>query len=190
MDISQDDPRFNEIQNIKRKFYALRNGIVADTLRKAGDPHQIIFGLTLPQIKEVADSVGVDIALAEVLWKNKTTRESRLLAPMLYGHDAVSPEQARVMFEDVMCVEEADILCHRLLRHLPFAMGLVADYIASEISLERYTALRLLFNFVGVYPDRAKRLAGKEIERNDKLTHRVAAILYDEACYVLDERLF
>lgn len=187
MDLSHNDPRFNEIQNIKRKFFALRNGVIADTMRRAGDPHRIIFGLTLPQLKEVSESIGVDSGIADVLWENKTTRESRLLAPMLYERNTLSLEKAREMIEGVMCVEEADILCHRLLRHVSFAMGLVADYVGSDISLERYTALRLLFNFVRDYPDRAKRLAEKEMERNDKLTRRVASMLYDEACFVLEE---
>ena len=67
MDLSQNDPRFSDFQNVKRRFFALRNGIIADTLRRAGDPHTIIFGLTLPQLREVAEATGKDDALAALL---------------------------------------------------------------------------------------------------------------------------
>ena len=35
----------NEMQIVKRHFFAMRNGIIADTLRRAGSPYHIIFGL-------------------------------------------------------------------------------------------------------------------------------------------------
>ena len=41
---------FNQTQEIKRRFFAMRNGIVADTIRKAGLQDKMIFGLNLPQI--------------------------------------------------------------------------------------------------------------------------------------------
>ena len=45
---------FNEMQTVKRHFFALRNGVIADALRRAGSPFRIIFGLNLPQIAEIA----------------------------------------------------------------------------------------------------------------------------------------
>ena len=45
---------FNQIQLIKRRFFAMRNGIVADTIRKAGFDYRMIFGLNLPQLKDIA----------------------------------------------------------------------------------------------------------------------------------------
>ena len=49
---------FNPLQNIKRRFFALRNGVIADTLRRAGSPFKIIFGLNLPQLAEIAAELG------------------------------------------------------------------------------------------------------------------------------------
>ena len=46
-----DNNRINDsIKQIKHNFMAYRNGIVSDTLRKAGMPYNIIFGTQLPQI--------------------------------------------------------------------------------------------------------------------------------------------
>ena len=81
--------RFNDMQQIKRHFFAMRNGIVADVLRKAGSPFRIIFGLTLPQITDVANATGKNAELARRLWDNKTTRCSMLLAPMIMPEDAI-----------------------------------------------------------------------------------------------------
>lgn len=77
-------PEYNRMQLIKRRFYAMRNGIIADTLRKAGLGYKIIFGLNLPQITEIASGLTADADLAEELWADRRTRESMLLAPMLY----------------------------------------------------------------------------------------------------------
>ena len=59
------------IKEIKHSFLAFRNGIVSDTLRKAGMPYGIIFGLQLPQLAEIArrydKSVGKGIASAGML---------------------------------------------------------------------------------------------------------------------------
>lgn len=187
MDLKNEDPGFSAMQNVKRRFFALRNGIVADTLRRAGDPHRIIFGLTLPQLAEIASSLtGNTDALADDLWDNRSTRESRLLAPMLMAHRQVNVDKATEMFLDVMCIEEADILCHRLLRHLPFAMDLIELNRNSGNPLTRYTALRLMLNIVSTNPHRAMQIAQDELERNDTYTRRIAMQLADETDFIIN----
>lgn len=185
MDISKEDPRFNEFQNVKRRFFALRNGIITDTLRRGGDPHRIIFGLTLPQLREVADATPADNALAAALWENSSTRESRLLAPMLMDPEATTIETASAMAETVLGVEEADILCHRLLRRLPFAMTLVDRYKDSDHDLLRYLALRLMLNIIRENPQKAMALSEAETARNCPLTRRLALQTADEADFIL-----
>ena len=187
MDLKNEDPGFSAMQNVKRRFFALRNGIVADTLRRAGDPHRIIFGLTLPQLAEIASSLtGDTAAIADDLWNNRSTRESRLLAPMLMVPGRVNMDKATGMFLDVMCAEEADILCHRLLRHLPFAMEMVELNRNSDNSLTRYTTLRLMLNIVSADPHRAMQTAQDELERNDNYTRRIAIQLADEADFIIN----
>ena len=43
-----------QIRQIKSDFFSLRNGEIADTLRKAGSPYKIIFGLQMPQLEQIA----------------------------------------------------------------------------------------------------------------------------------------
>lgn len=72
------------IKRVKHEFMAYRNGIVSDTLRKAGMPYSVIFGLQLPQLTQIAKGIGKSEAIADYLWDDKGVRESRLLASYVY----------------------------------------------------------------------------------------------------------
>ena len=85
--------KFNDLQIIKRRFFAMRNGIIADTIRKSGAPYRMIFGLNLPQIDEISRETGKNKELAEKLHADTSTRESQLLAPMLMPEEEMTPEK-------------------------------------------------------------------------------------------------
>ncbi len=116
------------LKDIKHRFTAYRNGIIADTLRKAGYPHKVIFGLQLPQLKQIADEVRERCAgdetpaersaqIAEALWQDADVRESRLLATYLMDPRTLSPEECLRLAEEARTQEEADMLAFRVLRH-------------------------------------------------------------------------
>lgn len=152
MILSQNDPRFSEFQNIKRRFFALRNGVVADRLRSAGDPHRIIFGLNLPQLHEIADGHGPDGDMAQTLWQNRSTRESRLLATMLFDVQCIDMKSAIELAKDTICQEEADILCHSLLRMHPQAWQIAFEMTRQQMPQSVYCGLRLMFNLLNANP--------------------------------------
>jgi 3-methyladenine DNA glycosylase AlkD len=186
MKLDENNPQFSAMQNVKRRFFALRNGIIADTLRKAGDPHHVIFGLTLPQLVEVSEATGQNKELAQLLWDNNTTRESRLIAPMLMPVSQFSLAEACEYIQQLQCVEEADLLCHRLLRHTDYAFALIEKYSQDGVAdMQRYAALRLAFNLVAKNPELAHQVATAEVARNCSLTRNVAASLVDEASFFL-----
>lgn len=171
---------FNEVQAVKRRFFAMRNGIVADTLRKGGSTFNIIFGLNLPQIVEIAKEIGNDSALGRRLWENRTTRESRLLAPMLMHPSDFTSEEIMEMCQDINDIELADIFCHRFLRHYPTALTIARRLSTSGRDFDRYIAVRLMFNLRNRYPAEAKDMAMKEAEFGDKLTRNLALRLLSE----------
>lgn len=150
MDISQHEEGFSAMQEVKRRFFALRNGIISDTLRKAGSPFRIIFGLNLPQIKEIAGFTGSDRQLAEALWANTTTRESMMLAPMIFPREEFTAETAARWLAECPSAEISDTLCHSLLRHQDYAAELALSTIAKSDASERelYGALRLILNII------------------------------------------
>lgn len=106
------------INQIKHEFLAFRNGIVADTLRKAGYPFSIIFGLQLPQLKEIAAQIGKDKELGLKLWQDENVRESRILALLVLPPEEVSFDEAIYLALTIRSREEADLLPFLLLRHM------------------------------------------------------------------------
>lgn len=131
------DPRLREI---RQRMYALRNGIVADALRKGGIPHKVILGLQLPQLSGIARELGRDRELGEKLWADTASRESRLLACYVLPPESVTEEEALDMAATLMSREEADILAFRLLRYTAFAPALRDRLAASPLPLGPYLA--------------------------------------------------
>lgn len=177
---------FNPLQTVKRRFFAMRNGIIADTLRRAGSPYRIIFGLNLPQLKEIADMTGSNAALAQQLWDNVSTRESMLMAPMIYPREEMTQPVAQQWIDSAVCPEAVDILCHRLLRHLPYAWQLAQHNIESSVDLNRYAAIRLMWNLIATHAVSIRPLAEKEAARRNPLTYRVASDLVSEIDFLLE----
>ena len=186
---------YSPMQLVKRRFFAMRNGVIADTIRRAGFGYKIIFGLNLPQIVEISRSFGHDPALAAQLWSDIRCRESRLLAPMLLDPATLTPESALAMASEVNTTEVADILCHRLLRHRPdLADSIVTPLLASGEPLKIYTALRLLFNRLASTPfatDESAALARSisatlDTVTPDPLTSPIILSLRDEISFRLD----
>lgn len=134
-----------EVRDVKQRFFALRNGLLADMMRKqCATPHKLIFGLNLPQIKSIAAEAGTDAELSALLWADADCRESRLLAPMLRpaGADALP------MLLEARTPEEADVLCHSLLRRCPGAEQAAREALANPEPMVRYGALRLLLHLM------------------------------------------
>lgn len=129
---------------MRKEFYALRNGMIADALRKGGLKQKYIFGLQLPQIKAIADrfrpATEAECSLiARSLWEDKECREARLLACYLMPLSAMKPEEAGEWSEGAVTREEADILAFKLLRYLPDAGKLAAKLQATDDKLKKYT---------------------------------------------------
>lgn len=173
----EEDTKFNAMQTVKRHLFAMRNGVIADTLRKAGSPFKIIFGVNLPQLVEIANTVGADADLAEKLWANSTTRESMLIAPMIMPKDNFPIEDARRWIAYIPTYEVADLLCHRLLRHQPYALDLASELIADNDAMRHYTGLRLMCNIAHKYPEKAKETGEQEIASGNRATRQLAEIL-------------
>lgn len=143
------------LREIKKEFFAFRNGIVADKLRKAGDPHSMIMGCLLVDIQGIAGrakgSIGNEEQLADIateLWSDTNSRECRLAAPMLYPAPMMTLDVALDWCMSVETIEIADNLCHKLLRHINEADALFRRLIAQDEAMVKYTGYRLLLNLL------------------------------------------
>ena len=135
-------------QDIRKEFFAYRNGIVAEQLRAAGDPHQVIMGCQLADVISIASRYEKRASLAQALWNDEKHRECRMAATMLYPVKEFKMDVAMQWCQSVESVEIADVLCHRLLRHLHYAVELWEHLLASNETLVRYTGWRLLLNLL------------------------------------------
>ncbi|MDE6697436.1 MAG: DNA alkylation repair protein [Muribaculaceae bacterium] len=133
------------IAAIRKEFFALRNGMIADILRKGGLEQKYIFGLQLPQIKDIAlrftpEDKEEAASIAQALWSDRECREARLLACHIMPPESITKEEALQWAEDSTSREESDILAFRLLRRLPFAEDIADELEASESPINHYTA--------------------------------------------------
>ncbi|MBP5689185.1 MAG: DNA alkylation repair protein [Muribaculaceae bacterium] len=136
------------LQSLKKEFFAHRNGMLAQQLKNAGDQHAIIMGCQLVDIIAITSRYCKDSQLAQALWSEIQLRECRMAAPMLFPVDEFTMGNALDWCNSVESTEIADVLCHRLLRHLPFANQLWETLSYSDHPLPRYTAWRLLLNLL------------------------------------------
>ena len=147
------------IQEVKKEFFAYRNGIIAEQLRAAGDPHTMIMGCQLTDVIAIAEHYEKSAELAQALWNDVNHRECRMAATMLYPTENFDIETAVAWCQSVESVEIADVLCHRLLRHLHYAIELWKQLLTCDKKLVQYTAWRLLLNL----------LIMNRIEKSDEL---------------------
>lgn len=226
MIVDNNSPVTGAVQAMKQAFFACRNGVVADALRAAGDPHRYIMGCQLTDVASIVshfsqhsqdsrisqdsqdsqlsqDSRNSQLSqlsrdsqqsqpsqdsffahLSWALWTDRDHRECRMAATMLYPPNEFSQETALEWARGVETSEIADVLCHRLLRKLPFALELADQLLADETPLVRYTAFRLLLNLLlmgKATPTVALRQrVEKELARGEALLRPLLASLQEE----------
>ena len=126
------------MQNIRKLFFTYRNGVVADALKSAGDPHRMIFGLQLPQLSQIAREVSESLGeeekseLARSLWAEKDCRESRLLAAYLFDPSKLDRGEATSLLDGCLNHEEIDILVFRCLRNHPEAVAIKEERVGTH----------------------------------------------------------
>ena len=178
--------QFNEMQALKRRFFAMRNGIIADTMRKAGSPFKIVFGLVLPQIEEIAGEIGYNPELSKRLWDNRSTRESMLIAPMLLDPAQVTVDEAVELAQTSPSTEIADNLVHKLLRKMPESYSLAGTLAGHHDEICRYCAMRLLWHHLSQNMTEVKALAEQELASNSRLTAQPARQIVDEIDFLME----
>lgn len=169
----------------------MRNGDVADRLRKAGSPYKIIFGLLVPQIEQIAATVTPSSELADELWRNISTRESRLLATMVFPQNEFTILKAREWIASADTKELIDMLCFRMVRNLADAELLIAEYGCCKSDLMRYFALRLSMNLLIIGKlkdlDSVYDFAEQEYASNNPATRNVALQVMDEIEFLKED---
>lgn len=167
---------------LKQRVYVMRNGVLADQLRAAGCPYRLIWGVSLPQIKEIARENGYDRDAAMLFFGLDSLRENFLTAVMLFPPDGLGRDDVAPWLDRMRWSEDADVLTHTLLLGQPYADEVAEELTRSDDRLRRYAGLRLYLGLVQRHPVESLAAARREAERPDALSN-LAAMLADEATF-------
>lgn len=115
------------LRDIRKRCRLGMNGITSTSMREKGLNYKLNFGLSIPQIKEMATRYQPDKGLAEALWKEET-RELKILATLLYPVNVCTKETANQWASEIPNQEIREQLCINLLQNLPFAKELAKEW--------------------------------------------------------------
>ena len=104
------------IRGIRNRLRLAMNGVVATSMREKGMHYKLIFGVSLLELREIAEAFREEasVELAEALWK-EDVRELKMLATMLCPPDTFTHERAEAWVTDIPYLEIAEQLARNLL---------------------------------------------------------------------------
>ncbi len=101
------------------------------------------YGLSMPQLKSIAKSVGKNHALAQELWATQI-REARHIAVMIAEKDKVTEMMMEKWVMDFDSWDIVDNCCSRLFCRAPFAYSKVTEWSALKREFEKRAAFSLM----------------------------------------------
>jgi len=126
-----------KITEIKGKLRLSMNGIASTSMREAGMGYKLNFGVTLPELRTIAQDSGKDPELAAALWK-ENIRECRILAALIYPEDQFQSDLADVWMESIEYPDLAEVCSMYLFSKMQGASETAFRWIASDNNMARY----------------------------------------------------
>ena len=163
---------FNEI---KQQFMLMKNGIVSDAMKSAGLPHRIVWGLNMPQLRDIALRYDRSRELFDALWRDTATRESVVIAPMFLPYADMAADEAVSLIDEAVTLEAIDSLTFNALRHRDDVWDIIGRLDGSEALNRRYALMRLLARVMRHDLPRAKAVASREASLHDPSTFTAAS---------------
>jgi len=136
------------VKEIKRSFRLQMNGVASASMREKGVSYGINWGISLPQLREQAATLGKDYELAIALWK-ENVRECKILATLVMPAERMLPEVADIWMEQMPTVEMAEIAALNLFQHLPYAAEKSYQWIATDNELQQVSGFHTLARLFG-----------------------------------------
>lgn len=120
-----------KIKAIKQSFRLVMNGVAAQSMRDKGVNYHLNWGVSLPDLQQMAQEIGKDYELAINLWK-ENVRECKILATLIMPASQILPEVVDIWMEQTDQVEIAQQASFNLYQHLPFAADKAYTWMASD----------------------------------------------------------
>ena len=138
-----DDLTQQKLKEIKRTFRLKMDGMASRSMREKGLDYKINWGVSLPDLKEMAAAYGKDYELAIALWK-EDIRECKILATMIMPPEQMLPEVVDIWMEQTRSQEIAELCAFNLYQHLSFAPEKAFKWISSDKEIEQICGYQIL----------------------------------------------
>lgn len=153
----------NQIREIKGSLRLLMNGAAATAMRSRGIEYKLNFGVTVPELARLSESLPHEHHLAQALWK-EDIRECKMLAAMLQPAETFYPEIADIWAESVKYSDLAEVCCQYLFRRLPYASELAFQWIAQESEMLQYCGFLIMARLMRSGQEMNPRYAGELLD--------------------------
>jgi len=138
-----DEQTHLKLKEIKQSFRLQMNGIASHSMRQKGMDYKLNWGVSLPQLREMATQYGKDYALAVELWK-ENIRECKILATLIMPPSEMPQEVANIWMEQTYTQEMAEMAAFNLYQYMDDAPVLAYRWIASDNTIARLTGYQVL----------------------------------------------
>jgi hypothetical protein len=132
-----------QIQAIKGSFRLMMDGATAASMRNKGLHYKLNWGATLSRLREMADEIGSNYALAIELWK-EDIRECKILATMVMPPKEMLPEIVDIWMEQTPTVEIAEQAAFNLYQYLDYAADKAFQWLSSPDDLPQLCGYHVL----------------------------------------------
>ena len=105
---------------LKKQLRLAMNGIVSSDMRNKGLNYKLNYGITVPQLKKIAEQFPKNDELADYCWKS-SAREMKILSALLQPIDSFTSKMAEERVNNMPTIEIAQLYCINLFQFLPFA---------------------------------------------------------------------
>ena len=144
MEFILDNPAVErQFQSVLTTVRAFQNGEVSDNMRLRGMVYKVNLGLSILDLREIAQSYQPDHLLALKLW-NKQWRETMILATLLDEPAKVTEQQMDVWTKSFENIEMAEQASANLWWKSPFAYIKALEWCRGKKHWVHYTAIHLM----------------------------------------------
>lgn len=141
--MTMDEQTQEKLKEIKKSFFLRMDGTASRSMREKGLDYKINWGVSIPDLRKMADEYGKDYALAIELWK-ENIRECKILATMMMPPEQMLPEIVELWMEQTPSQEIAEMAAFNLYQHLEYAPVLAFLWIAGDNEMEQICGYNLL----------------------------------------------
>lgn len=141
--MTMDEQTQEKLKEIKKSFFLRMDGTASRSMHEKGLDYKINWGVSIPDLRKMADEYGKDYALAIELWK-ENIRECKILATMMMPPEQMLPEIVELWMEQTSSQEIAEMAAFNLYQHLEYAPVLAFQWIAGDNEMEQICGYNLL----------------------------------------------